>query len=123
MVQDLDLPWPMFDKAFASGVEGMRKPDLVFFQHIIKETEVHPSEIIMIDDTPENVCAARSQGMYAILVDKSLPSVGGTLLNLLQDPLQRAEVYWKGNARNHHCVVEGHEDIKLKDNFAQFMIW
>ncbi|KAL8779163.1 MAG: hypothetical protein Q9194_001586 [Teloschistes cf. exilis] len=113
----------MFDKAFASGVEGMRKPDLVFYQYVIKETEVHPSEITMIDDTPENVCAARSRGMYAILVDKSLPSGGGTLLNLLQDPLQRAEVYLKDNARNHHCVVEGHEDIILMDNFAQFMIW
>ena len=123
MVQNIDLPWSIFDKAFASGVEGMRKPDLCFFQHVIKETGVHPSEIIMIDDTAENICAARSQGMHAILVDKSLPSVGGRLLSLLQDPLQRAEVFLKDNARNHDCVVEGHKEIMLKDNFAQLMIW
>lgn len=123
MVQSIDLPWSIFDKCFASGAEGMRKPDLGFFQHVIKETGVHPSEIIMIDDTPENVCAARSQGMHALLVDKSLPNVGGVLLNLLQDPLQRADLFLKDNARNHHCLVEGHEEIRLKDNFAQLMIW
>ncbi|KAI4252004.1 MAG: hypothetical protein LQ352_004520 [Teloschistes flavicans] len=123
MVQSLDLPWSMFDKIFASGLEGMRKPELRFFQHVIRETGVHPSEIIMIDDTAENVCAARSQGMHAILMDKSLPSVGRTLLSLLQDPLERAKVFLKNNARNHHCVVEGHEGFRLKDNFAQLMIW
>lgn len=123
MVQNIDLPWWIFDKAFASGVLGMRKPDLCFFQHVIEDIRVHPSEIIMIDDTPENVCAARSQGMQAILVDKSTRSVGGTLLNLLQDPVQRAEIFLKENARNHYCIVEGHEEIRLKDNFAQLMIW
>ena len=123
MVQSLDLPWPMFEKAFASGYESMRKPDLCFFQHVIQETGVHPNEIIMIDDTPENICAARFQGMHAILVDKSLPSVGRILLNLFQYPLQRAEAFLIKNARNHHCIVEGHEEIKLKDNFAQLMIW
>lgn len=123
MVQNLDLPWAIFDKAFASGVEGMRKPDLCFFQHVVEEIRVHPSEIIMIDDTPENVCAARSQGMHAILVDKSTHSVGGTLLNLLQDSVQRAEVFLRNNARNHYSTVEGHEEVRLKDNFAQLMIW
>lgn len=123
MVQSIDLPWSIFEKAFASGVEGMRKPDLCFYQHVIKEIKVHPSEIIIIDDAPENVCAARSQGMHAILVDKSTSIVGGTLLNLLQDPVQRADAFLKTNAGNHYCIVEGHEEIRLKDNFAQLMIW
>ena len=123
MIKNINLPWSIFDKAFASGVEGMRKPDLCFFQHVIEQTTVHPSEIIMIDDTVENVCAARSQGIHAILVDKSMRSVGGILLNLLQDPLHRAELFLKNNARNHFCIVEGHEEIRLKDNFAQLMIW
>lgn len=122
MVQSVDLPWSIFNEAFTSGVEGMRKPDLCFFQHI-KEIGVHPSEIIMIDDTPENVCAARCQGMHAILVNKSLPGVGGILLSLLQDPLQRAQLFLKDNARNHYCIFECHEKIRLKDNFTQLMIW
>ena len=123
MVQSIDLPWSMFEKAFASGVEGMRKPDLCFFQHVVTEIGAHPREMIMIDGTAENICAARSQGMRAILVNKSLPSIERVLRNLLQDPLQRAEGFLKDNARNHHGVIEGQEEIKLKDNFAQFMIW
>lgn len=123
LVQRIKLPWLIFDKAFASGIEGMRKPDLSFFQHVIKEIGFHPSEIIMIDDTAENICAARSQGMHAILVDKSTRSVGGTLLNLFQDPLQRAEVFLKNNAWNHDCVVEGDKESRIKDNFSQLMIW
>ena len=122
-IQSTDLPWSIFEKAFASGIEGMRKPDLCFFQHVIKEIGLHPSEIIMIDDMPENVCAARSQGIHAVLVEDSSPSVGRILWNLIQDPLQRAEVFLKDNARNHHCVIEGHKEISLKDNFAQLMIW
>lgn len=113
----------MFDRVFASGLEGMRKPELRFFDHVIKEIGVHPNEIIMVDDTPENVCAARSRGMHAILVDKSFPSVSKTLLNLLHDPIQRGEEYLRDNAREHHCVVEGHEGLTLKDNFSQLMIW
>ncbi|KAL9017079.1 MAG: hypothetical protein Q9185_005590 [Variospora sp. 1 TL-2023] len=123
MVQRLDLPWSLFDKAFASGAEGMRKPELCFFQHVIKESGVLPSEMIMIDDTEENICAARSLGMHAILVNKSLPSAGVLLRNLLQDPLPRAEAFLKANARNHHCIVEAPQEIILKDNFAQLMIW
>ncbi|KAL8710177.1 MAG: hypothetical protein Q9220_005260 [cf. Caloplaca sp. 1 TL-2023] len=123
MVQSLDLPWSIFDKCFASGEEGMRKPDLCFFQHVIKESGLHPSEMIMIDDTDENICAARSQGMHGILVDKKLPSVGRSLRNLLQDPIQRAEQFQKANAGDHHCIVEGPQEITLKDNFAQLMIW
>ncbi|KAH8768896.1 HAD-like domain-containing protein [Diaporthe sp. PMI_573] len=123
IVKSLDFPWSIFDKVFVSGIEGMRKPDLCFFHHVIKEIGVRPSEMVMVDDTPENVCAARSQGMHAILVHKSLPSVSKTLLNLMQDPIQRAEAFLKEKAREHHCVIEGHEELRLKDNFAQLMIW
>lgn len=123
MTQSIDLPWSLFDRAFVSGIEGMRKPDLCFFQYVINEIGVHSSEMIMIDDKPENVCAARSQGMHALLVDKSLPCVGGMLRNLLQDPLQRADLFLKKNARNHHSIVEGHEEVILKDNFSQLIIW
>lgn len=101
----------------------MRKPDLCFFEHVIKEIGVHPSEMIMIDDTPENICAARSLGMHAILVHKSLPSASKILLQLLQDPIERAQAFLKDNAREHHSVVEGREELTLKDNFSQLMIW
>ncbi|KAI2470663.1 HAD-like protein [Annulohypoxylon bovei var. microspora] len=123
MVRNLDLPWSIFNSIFISGVEGMRKPDLCFFRHAIKQIGIDPSQIVMIDDTVENICAARSLGMYGLLADDKAAKTGSTLLNLLQDPLPRAEAYLKNNARNHHCVTEGHENLILKDNFAQMMIW
>ncbi|KAJ8127653.1 hypothetical protein O1611_g5984 [Lasiodiplodia mahajangana] len=122
-VRGLDVPWPIFTYSFASGVEGMRKPDLCFFQHVIKKTGLSPGELLMIDDTAENICAARSLGMHGLLVDSKLAKSGGVLRNLLQHPLPRAEKFMKANAGNHHCVVEGHGDLALKDNFAQLLIW
>ncbi|KAI0458929.1 HAD-like protein [Xylaria acuta] len=123
IVKNLDVPWPIFELVFASGVEGMRKPDLCFFQHVIKQTGLRPDELLMIDDTAENICAARSVGMHGLLVDNKLAKSGGVLRNMFQDPLSRAESYMRVNARKHHCVVEGYGDLVLKDNFAQLLIW
>lgn len=101
----------------------MRKPDLCFFDHVIKEIGAHPGEILMVDDAPENICAARSKGMNVRLVHKPLSSARKDLLVLLLDPIQRAEAFLKDNAQEHHSVVEGQEELKLKDNFTQLMIW
>ncbi|KAI3338725.1 HAD-like protein [Ustulina deusta] len=123
MVQKLGLPWVMFDHIFISGLEGMRKPDICFFRHVVEHTGFRPSEIVMIDDTVENICAARSVGMHGIFVHDQATKSGGSLLNLLQDPLARAETYLRKNARNLHGSVEGYDDLVLKDNFVQLMIW
>ncbi|KAI8953307.1 HAD-like protein [Xylaria longipes] len=123
IVKNLDVPWPIFTSVFSSSIEGMRKPDLCFFQHVIKKTGLHPDELLMVDDTAENICAARSLGMHGLLVDNKLAKSGGVLRNLFQDPLSRAESYIRVNARQHHCVVEGRGDIVLEDNFAQLLIW
>lgn len=101
----------------------MRKPDLCFFDHVIKEIGARPDKILMVDDAPENICAARSKGMNVRLVHGPWPTVRKDLLVLLLDPIQRAEAFLKDNARELHCVVEGHEELKLKDNFSQLMIW
>ncbi|KAI1770584.1 HAD-like protein [Hypoxylon cercidicola] len=122
-VRNLGLPWSIFNSIFISGEVGMRKPDLCFFRHVIQQIGVDPSHIVMIDDTVENICAARSLGMYGLLADDEAAKTGDALLNLLLDPLQRAETYLKNNAKNHHCAAEGYENIVLKDNFAQMMIW
>ncbi|KAI0855461.1 HAD-like protein [Xylaria cubensis] len=123
IVRGLDLPWSTFTDIFTSGFEGMRKPDLCSFQSIIKKIGCRPSEMVMIDDAVENICAARSLGMHGILVNNKLAKSGGELRNLLQLPLPRARVYLKANSGNHHSVAEGHDEIILRDNFAQLMIW
>ncbi|KAJ2992726.1 hypothetical protein NUW58_g2068 [Xylaria curta] len=123
IVKSLDIPWPIFTLVFASGVEGMRKPDLCFFQHVVQQTGFRPSELLMVDDTAENICAARSLGMRGLLVDNELAKSGGTLRNLLQDPLSRAEKFMKAKAGRHHSIIEGRSDLELEDNFAQLLIW
>ena len=101
----------------------MRKPDLSFFHHVIRKTGCDPSQLVLIDDTAENICAARSLGIHSLLVGTPLSKVGGTLRNIFQDPLPRAEAYLKANARNHHCIIEGCDRVVLKNNFSQLMIW
>lgn len=123
MIQNINLHWLIFDKLFASEIESMRKSNLCFYQHFIKKIEVHSSEIIMIDDTNKNICATRSQNMHTILMNKFTSNVEEILLNLLQDSFQRVKAFFKNNARNHYCIVEDHEKIRLKNNFAQLMIW
>lgn len=122
-MQDLKIPWDIFGFVFASGVEGMRKPDLCSFQYVVKKIGYPPNEILMIDDTVENICAARSIGMQGMLVNSQFSRDGSALRNLIQQPAPRAEAFLKSNAGNHHCIVEGHNEIILKDNFAQLMIW
>ncbi|KAL7627891.1 hypothetical protein AAE478_002086 [Parahypoxylon ruwenzoriense] len=60
VVRNMDLPWPLFDSIFISAAAGMRKPDLCFFEYVIDSIGVDPSQVVMIDDGPENICAARS---------------------------------------------------------------
>lgn len=124
IVQNLALPWSLFSETFASGHIGMRKPDLCFFEHVIDRTGCRPNELIMIDDQAENICAARSLGIHGLLMlnEASVNIVCQEVGNLVQSAIPRAEAYLKANARNHHCVVDGH-DVVLKDNFAQLLIW
>lgn len=77
----------------------------------------------MVDNAPENICAARSKGMNVRLVHEPWPIARKSLLVLLLDPIQRAEAFLKDNAREHHSLVEDQEELKLKDNFTQLMIW
>ncbi|EKG14268.1 HAD-superfamily hydrolase subfamily IA variant 3 [Macrophomina phaseolina MS6] len=122
IVRRMDLPWPIITSAFASGHEGMRKPDLCFFNHVLGQINAHPSQVVMVDDEPDNICAARSLGIHGILHERTSGDIGKTLRNLFQDPVSRAEAYMKNGAGNHHCVMEGY-DAPLMDNFAQLLIW
>lgn len=99
----------------------MRKPDLCFWRRVLKQIGVKPSETIMVDDTSENICAARSLGIQGLLVD--CPKMASAALrNLLQDSLLRAETFMKTNAGKHHSIIQGYENVSLKDNFSQIMI-
>lgn len=56
-----------FDLVFCSGDEGMVKPDAKPFELTLERLGVQPGEAVFIDDTMENVEAARQQGLHGIV--------------------------------------------------------
>lgn len=67
-VQGLDVPWDLFDREFVSGHAGMRKPDLRFFELVLKEINMqeNPEDVLFIDDKFENVQAAEQLGICGV---------------------------------------------------------
>jgi epoxide hydrolase-like predicted phosphatase len=56
-----------FDLVFCSGDEGVVKPDAMPFEVTLERLGVQPGEAVFIDDTTENVEAARKLGLHGIL--------------------------------------------------------
>lgn len=50
------------DRIFASGLMGVAKPDEAFFDMVSDELAVEPDEMLLIDDSPENIEAAEACG-------------------------------------------------------------
>lgn len=55
-----------FDESFLSFQMGLLKPDPQFFLHILTKLGAAPSDCVFIDDTTENVEAARGVGMTGL---------------------------------------------------------
>lgn len=56
-----------FDSIFYAAKIGYKKPDKEFFEYILNEIKVSPSDICLIDDCPKNIAMAESLGMHGIL--------------------------------------------------------
>ena len=69
----LHAPWMLgelglgrrLDRAFLSFETGLLKPDPEAFEHVRRELELPPAEILFFDDAPPNVEAARAAGFQA----------------------------------------------------------
>lgn len=59
----------IFDGVFASGVEGVRKPDPEFYRTVIEKTKLVPERTIFVDDKSENVDAACRFGLFGLRFD------------------------------------------------------
>ena len=79
------VDWSIFDHIFLSGAVGERKPCLGFYQHVLKETNIDPSQMIFVDDKLENVESARSLGLHGVIFE-NIEVLDATLRNLLGDP-------------------------------------
>lgn len=71
-----------FDLIVCSAEEGIMKPDLDIYRRTLTRLGREPQEAVFIDDSHENVSAARQLGMHAIHyrkgldVEKSLAQIG-----------------------------------------------
>ncbi len=65
----------MVDLAIYSHEEGIHKPDLRIFAIAIERLGVPPTEIVFLDDIPENVDAARACGLQAVLFTSTAQAI------------------------------------------------
>lgn len=56
----------IFIKAYYSHHLGMRKPDKIIFETVLKEANLYPAETIFIDDAEVNIESAKSTGLQTI---------------------------------------------------------
>ena len=61
-----------FDKAFYSCEIGLRKPNLEAYQWILHHLDTEASKTLFIDDSLQNVEAAKMAGMQTILFEKGM---------------------------------------------------
>lgn len=75
-----------FERAFASLVFGMEKPDARFFRHAETEIGAGAQEIVHIGDRmDDDLEGARAAGWKALLLDRALSVSGGDRLARLTD--------------------------------------
>ncbi len=71
----------LFEKTYFSFELGMHKPDSDIFLHVIHESNLKPEETFFIDDSAENIEAARKLGLQAYLLAEPQ-----TLTDLFYEP-------------------------------------
>jgi putative hydrolase of the HAD superfamily len=57
----------LFDDLFFSCERGLKKPDLEFYELVIREMNVRSQESLFIDDKEENLLPAKKLGMKTVL--------------------------------------------------------
>ncbi|KAF3920511.1 hypothetical protein ABW20_dc0108273 [Dactylellina cionopaga] len=116
-------PWDLslFDAIFTSAEVGRRKPDLEFYEYVLREIglEESPSSVIFVDDKLENVLSARSLGIQAIQFN-TRDAVIQQLSNALEDPIYRGMKYLKQKAKMMQSKCDN--GMAVKENFGQLLI-
>jgi putative hydrolase of the HAD superfamily len=67
-----------FNKVFYSCVIGLRKPDLVCYEWVLKELKIQPQKTLFIDDSLQNIAGAKAAGLQTILLtqEKRIENLG-----------------------------------------------
>ncbi|KAI5118895.1 hypothetical protein M0805_002811 [Coniferiporia weirii] len=118
-IRALGTDWDVFDGFFPSFSAGLRKPDLGFFHKVISQTGTNPRKAIFVDDKLDNVIAARSVGIHAIVfhnVDQAVQAI----TYLVCDPVERARNFLQRNAGSLQSMTN--TGILISEKFAQYLI-
>lgn len=59
-----------FEKAFYSCEIGLRKPDRICYEWVLKETGINAGKTLFIDDSAQNIEAAKKVGLQTIHLDE-----------------------------------------------------
>jgi FMN phosphatase YigB (HAD superfamily) len=62
---------PYFEKVYYSCRMGMRKPDQIIFEEVLKENKLIAQETLFIDDTQQHVDGACKTGIHGLLLHKN----------------------------------------------------
>lgn len=62
-----DFEARFFDGVYYSHLVRLRKPDREIYEYVLADAELKPHETLFVDDLPENVEAARSVGIHAVV--------------------------------------------------------
>ncbi len=60
--EDFPKELQLFDNIFDSSVEGMKKPDVTFYELAEQRTEAKRKDLFLIDDDEENLATAKQRG-------------------------------------------------------------
>jgi len=62
----------LFDKCYLSYQCGMTKPNLQFYEYVIKDSQIDPAKTLYLDDLEKNIIAGKKAGIkYCLQVTKN----------------------------------------------------
>ncbi|NYI05367.1 HAD family hydrolase [Allostreptomyces psammosilenae] len=67
----------LFELVVDSSEEKVRKPDPEIYQRLVSRLGVPAERVLLLDDTEENLVAAREQGLQALLFQDTAQAVAG----------------------------------------------
>lgn len=111
--------WNIFDGLFSSAAAGARKPEAAFYQHVLKEANINPTETIFVDDKYENASGAQMAGMHALLFDTT-DNLLQTLSQMMGNSVWRAERWLETHAQQ--MYGQSTTGVSFIDQFSQLMI-
>lgn len=103
----------MFDGIYISSDYGCRKPDLRFFQALLKEQQLDPAKCLMIgNDRQTDIAGASAAGMDTLYMHTALTPSNQLPANPALDPSLNSTVFLETSKINHY-EFEGDDWEKL----------